>query len=298
MSRAPVAWVFNLDAEDELKRQGPHTPTRDTRERTERLRPVLEALLGPGDEVLWPATGPKGGARVGRAWCPTPWALAEMARGGVEAPPAPSRDVLRAVNHRRFCAGLGGALPGAQFVEDEAALRAALSDRATLGRVSVERNWLLKLPLGYAGRGRRKISGPDFNAADRTWIDAALRGGDGLQVEPLVERALDVGLHGFLEPDGAVVLGAPTVATIDASGTWLSTRRAETGELTPAERDALEGAARQTATALHQAGYFGPFGLDAFRWRDSAGMIHFHPRCEVNARYSMGWGVGLPGFGS
>lgn len=36
------------------------------------------------------------------------------------------------------------------------------------------------------------------------------------------------------------------------------------------------------------AGYFGPFNVDAFVWRDGGG-AHLQPRSEVNARYSMGW---------
>jgi hypothetical protein len=47
------------------------------------------------------------------------------------------------------------------------------------------------------------------------------------------------------------------------------------------------------AQALLEAGYFGPFGIDAFRWVDRAGVERFNPRCEINARYSMGWAVGM-----
>jgi len=293
VTREAVAWVFNLDAEDELARGGPHTPTKEIRERVERLLPTLRQLMHPLDSVLWPEGPARAASRAGRAWCPTKWALEQVRRAGLEVPEAPDVEVLRAVNHRRFAHRLGQALPGAQFVETEAALLEVLSDSSALETVSSERNWLMKRPLGYAGRGRRKIAGPQLRASDRTWVEAALRSGDGLQVEPLVERTLDAGLHGWLARDGALTLGEPTVQVVDATGTWVSSERAGPSTLSLIEREALVGEARVTASALHHAGYFGPFGLDAFRWRAPDGTAHFQPRCELNARYSMGWAVGM-----
>ncbi len=282
-----MAWVFNLDAEDELFRRGPHTPTKVAQARVESLLPSLRALMQPSDEVLWPPHGPSTslGVMGGRAWCPTPWACEQLRRAGLEVPRVPSPEVLRRVNHRRFAHDLGHPLPQAAFITTEAELLSVLSEKP---RASTEGNWLMKRPLGYAGRGRRKIASASLTAADRTWIDGAMRSGDGLQVEPFVVRALDCALHGFLEEDGRLTLGEPTLSSIDASGTWLSSERAP--QLP--ERDALVTAATQTAHALTNAGYFGPFGIDAFRWVDPHGTIHFHPRCEINARYSMGWAIG------
>jgi hypothetical protein len=291
--RAPVAWVFNLDAEDELARGGPHTPTKETQARVEGLLPLLRSLMQPEDEVVWPGVGQPLRAQVGRAWCPTRWACEQIKRAGLQAPAVPSPAVLREVNHRRFAHALGQALPGARFVQTEGELIEVLSDARLLASVSAERNWLMKRPLGYAGRGRRKIASGEPNAADRVWIEAALRSGDGLQIEPLVERERDFGLHGWLEADGALILGEPTVLNIDPSGRWLSSERAAPGVLEPAEREVLIENAESTARALKQAGYFGPFGLDAFRWRAPNGTLHFQPRCELNARYSMGWGIGM-----
>ncbi len=296
LSREGIAWVFNLDAEDELQRGGPHTPTRVMQTRIESLLPVLGQLMQPGDEVLWPAPDRPLQATWGRAWCPTPWARAQLERAGLFVPPAPATEVLREVNHRQFAHGLGQALPCAQFVTSLRALKDVLADARALERVSVERNWLLKRALSYAGRGRRKIASAQLNATDQTWVDAALRSGDGLQVEPLVARELDCALHGWLGGDGTLVWGEPTVTNIDASGAWVSTLRAPEGVLLQTEKTQLEETARETAAALRQRGYFGPFGLDAFRWRAPDGALHFQPRCELNARYSMGWAVGMGAF--
>ncbi len=276
-----------------MRRGGPHTPTQATRARVEQLLPLLRQLMKPEDEIAWPEREGRLRSTLGRTWCPTNWARSALARAGLSMVAAPAPEVLREVNHRRFAHDLGQALPGARFVQNERELVEALSDSRLLARVSSERNWLMKRPLGYAGRGRRKIASNVFNATDRVWIEAALRSGDGLQVEPLVERELDCAVHGWLGADGALVLGALTVQTIDASGTWLSTERASSVTLTQSEREELEREARTTARALTQVGYFGPFGLDAFRWRAPGGAVHFQPRCEVNARYSMGWAIAM-----
>jgi hypothetical protein len=130
-------------------------------------------------------------------------------------------------------------------------------------------------------------------AAEERWIDASLAGGDGILAEPWVERDADFGLHGHVAEGGAIALGEPTSQRCDARGAWISSERAAHGELEAAEERALFAAAEQAADALARAGYFGPFGVDAFRYRDARGDLVFDPRCEINARYSMGWAVGM-----
>ena len=49
----------------------------------------------------------------------------------------------------------------------------------------------------------------------------------------------------------------------------------------------------RAAEALRAAGYFGPFGIDAFTWEGDDGTVHLHRRSEINARYSMGWAIGM-----
>ncbi|HEU4538255.1 MAG TPA: hypothetical protein VFS00_29240, partial [Polyangiaceae bacterium] len=92
---------------------------------------------------------------------------------------------------------------------------------------------------------------------------------------------------------GACRLGAPTEQRCDERGAWVDSRVAPAGALADAERRALADAGAKAAEALHRAGYFGPFNLDAFRWRGPDGAPRFNPRCEINARYSMGWAVGM-----
>jgi hypothetical protein len=51
----------------------------------------------------------------------------------------------------------------------------------------------------------------------------------------------------------------------------------------------LETETQRVGARLHAAGYFGPFGVDAFIYEGG-----FQPRSEINARFSMGFPVGHP----
>ncbi|MFT3708467.1 MAG: hypothetical protein QM817_12515 [Archangium sp.] len=277
------AWVLNLDAEDELAHGRAHTPAAAIVERVQRLIPTL-SVLAPGDVVVFPGDARADGL-PGVAWSPTRWALEQLQKSGAIVPPAPSMDVLRKVNHRRFSHDLGTFLPNAAYVTTAVEL---------LTHLQLDRDawWVAKRPFAYAGRGRKRLRFAQLNDSERAWIDASFRDGEGVQLEPWVNRTTDCALHGEISMSGDVTLGAPTLQELDQFGAWLASRRAEPGELTAFEVDQLVTEAKKTADALKIAGYFGPFGIDGFRWTDSHG-AHFQPRSEINARYSMGWAVGM-----
>ncbi|MEP7125187.1 MAG: hypothetical protein ABJE95_29930 [Byssovorax sp.] len=288
MARAR-AWILNFDAEDELSRGVGHTSSRAVLARFAALAARVGPLLAPGDVVVdraSPAALPLA-AFVGRAWCPTPGALRGLARAGAVVPDAPPLAVLRRVNHRRFCADLGQALPGARYVDTLDDVVAIVNTRSPSGA------WLLKRPFGFAGRARRRVRAGAVEPADRAWIEASIAAREGLQIEPWIDLDLDAGLHGFLAASGALTLGAPTVQRTDRAGAWLASARAAPGDLAAGEERSLFEATETTAKALADAGYFGPFGVDAFRWIDEGGARHWNPRGEINARYSMGWAVGM-----
>jgi hypothetical protein len=285
-----VAWVLNLDAEDELAAKGgAHTRSRAMHARILALVPRLSGLVGPGDVVLAAEDDEVDDRRAagvpGDAWCPTPRALDRLRRAGALVPAAPPPDVLRAVNGRGFSAALGQPLRGAAYVTRE--------DDAVDVLDHARGPWLAKRPLGFAGRGRRKLAGGALSREDRAWLAASVREHGGLQIEPLVQRLADFGIHGRVAAGGELHLGAPTVQAIDENGAWLSTHLAAAGELEEDEARALRDEAFRAGDALHRAGYFGPFGVDAYRYRDAAGDARFNPRSEINARYSMGFAIGF-----
>lgn len=285
-------WLLNFDADDELANPSGYHPSRGVLARFAALETRVSALLAPGDELLNIASNQAreavDAARFeGRAWCPTPRAVNAWRELGACAPRVPTVGVLRRVNHRRFSAEIGQTLPGARFVTDRDELVRVIAAATKTG------HWLVKRPFGFAGRGRRRMRAGSLDDSARGWIDASFAHGDGLQIEPWVERAGDFGLHGFVSATGTVTLGATTMQRLDANGAWQGTERADDSALAPAERTALFDAAMQTAHAVASAGYFGPFGIDAFRWIDADGRYQFNPRCEINARYSMGWAIGM-----
>jgi hypothetical protein len=144
--------------------------------------------------------------------------------------------------------------------------------------------------LSFAGKGRRKVAQGALSDADKAFVMASLERHDGLQVEPFVERIKDIALHGYLAPSGALTLGDITEQDTDDSGAWQRTRVAS-GLLVDAA-DALYAEAAQVASALFRARYTGPFGIDAYLFR-AGNELFFNARSEINARFSMGWAIGM-----
>jgi hypothetical protein len=284
---ARFAWVLNLDADLELA-AGPGYALRKSLRLA--MKPHVErlaaALLGPHD-VLVDDEGAAGAARglVGRAFCPTPRALAVLARAGANPEPHPAFDVLRRVNSRAFTSALGTTLPGAAFVTDLEAARTMLRAEPPEGS-----GWRVKHAFGMAGRNQRIVSPRSLDGAGLGFLRAGIDGG-GVQIEPNVAIEVEYALHGVLDRDGAVTCGSLVRQRCNAHGAWLATEPVsprEAGQL----GDRMVEEARFVARALSAAGYFGPFGVDAFTYRDRAGVLQLQPRSEINARYSMGFADG------
>ena len=278
------AWVLNLDAELELARLPfEYVP------RQKLLRQLAEhgqgsrALLGAGDVLVTPALRLPGPGFVGRAWCPTPRAREQLAAHGIQAEPHPEPSLLRRVNHRLFAHELGGGLPEQQYFSEREPL-AALLRRA-------ERPWLLKRPLAFAGRGQMRFYGP-ITDKQWSWLDVSLAQ-DGLIVEPLVTPTLELSLHGFVWRDRRFELGRACVQEVTERGVFRGVRLARPGELSDPEQVAVSASGEGVARRLASVGYFGPFGLDAYRY-ELAGEPGFCALGEINARYTMGFSVGFP----
>ncbi|HEY3255024.1 MAG TPA: hypothetical protein VGJ91_13785 [Polyangiaceae bacterium] len=278
------AWVLNLDAELELSRLNFGYVSRT------KLLSQLEthgqgsrALLGPDDLLIEPGAVAPPSGYLGRAWCPTPLALGRLSALGIPAEPHPEASVLRRVNHRLFAHQAGAGLPLQQYFTERAPL-AELLRRA-------ERPWLLKRPLAFAGRGQMRFYGP-ISDKQWSWLDVSLAR-DGLIVEPLVTPTLELSLHGFVWQAGHYELGRVCVQQVSERGVFRGVRLATADELDPAESTSLFEQAARVAGLLHGAGYFGPFGIDAYRYQLDA-QRGFCALSEINARYTMGFAIGFP----
>jgi hypothetical protein len=206
----------------------------------------------------------------------------QMRAARVTPEPHPLVEILRRVNHRRFAHELGGGLPDQHYVERRPELEALLARR--------EHPWLLKRPLAFAGRGQQRAYG-SLDEKQWSWVDASFKV-SGLVVEPLVIPALEVSLHGFIWREGRYELGRTCVQEVSDRGVFRGIRLAGPGELTPDEGLAFTSRAANVAEALAGAGYFGPFGIDGYRYTLND-TIAFCALGEINTRYTLGFTTGF-----
>jgi hypothetical protein len=286
---ARLAFTLNLDADLELGAGPGYQPASSVKAamgpHVERL---AASLLAPGD-VLVDETCPEIVARglTGRAFCPTPRALAVLRRAGAEPEPHPDVDVLRRVNSRAFSSSLGATMPGAAFVTDLESARAMLDGQPATGGA-----WRIKHAFGMAGRNQRVVVPSAADARDLAFVRAGLAQG-GVQIEPDVGIVEEYALHGVISGDGSTRFGTLVRQRCDPRGAWLSTERIADATSLGDLPDRIHQEGRLVAAALRGAGYFGPFGIDAYSYRDEGGRLRLQPRSEINARYSMGFAVGF-----
>jgi hypothetical protein len=281
---ARFAWVLNLDAELELARGRPgYVPQRKLLAQLAEHGGGSRRLLGPQDLLLEDGAHAAGQGWIGRAWCPTPLALAKLRASGATPEPHPSASVLRRVNHRLFAHELGGGLPEQSYVQSREQLVERLGDHTE--------HWLLKRPLGFAGRGQLRVIGP-LTEKQWTWVDASFER-DGLLLEPLIRPTLELSLHGFVWRDARYRIGRICIQAVSERGAFQDVRLAQPGELSGAEAEALHERADCVARALAAASYFGPFGIDGYRYVRGARQ-GFCALGELNARYTLGFATGFP----
>ena len=282
-------WVLNLDAEYELAEPKGYQPAQAVQRAFEGALDWARELLAPEDFELSLREIRDGRAKnhCVRAWCPTETVRAACRAGGAQLADAPNFEILRRVNSRAFTSEFAEGLSGAHFFRPSKDLvnevRRHLATRSA--------NWLLKRAWSVAGRGARRVDLARWAQADENWIRASARKG-GLQVEPFVQVEAEFSLHGWNTPAGTVTLGTPCRVLPGTRDGALRIRQVQNGELTSREQASLIREAEGGARRLHWAGYFGPFGIDAYRWR-SGNQVYFQALSELNARYTLAWACGM-----
>jgi len=293
MSAEPRAWVLNLDAEHELEAGRRYAPTRHVKALVVRERQhLLGPLVGPHDILLTEDTA--GDERAhglpGFAWSPTPRALARLRAAGAEPIAAPAAEILHRVNARPFAIDIRAPLALESFTKHVAA---TLDDALALLALPADLGWLVRRTFGAAGRGRRRIAAGRPDDAERSWLVAGLRRGP-LVVEPWVEVTCEYTRSAWVHATGAVVIAPPCFQETTREGAWTRTERAERGAVSRADDARLEETVAAAGLSLAAAGYFGPFGIDAYRHRlpGRSGTV-LNPLSEINARFTMDWATGM-----
>jgi hypothetical protein len=295
--------LANLLAEDELAGRR-SSPPRTVLETVARMAPLLRVFAREGDRLWSPAPGPdleSGPLRdlspAGEvlAWCETPTALQH--RDGPRLPstidwdaplrdllwqlPTPSPDVVARVHHRAFhlqvAQSIGCALPGARMVESLLELDLALRDAPS--------SWVLKAPFSASGRSRYiERNGPALSdpKARRT-VERLFENHGPLLFEPWMARTEDFGVSALLGPELKIV--GIHGQKVDIKGQFAEIDLHP--DLSSQDRKLLLETTEAVAENLREAGYVGPFGIDAWRYRAGAGIV-LNPLGEINARMTFG----------
>jgi hypothetical protein len=278
-----IAWWLNLDANLELEEPARYRRRPELEARMRALAGRLTTLLHPDDVLLDGARDARAlGAQRALAFCPTPSAARALSELGLPPPASPPLAVLRAVTRRSFAAALGQTLPGARYVRDMDELEAGVSEPSISGE------WLLKRDFSFAGRERRRARGGELDASTAGFARRSFARGQGLQLEPCVQRDADFAQHGYILPNGELLAGPALLQRCDERGVWQASTPLPAGALSESEAAALLASLRRAGAALHESGYFGPFGVDAFRYRHGD-QLAFQPRSEINPRFTMGY---------
>jgi hypothetical protein len=275
------AWYLNLDADLELGTRGHYHPSNKLIEQVKARRSALASLVA-GESVLdmGQPLGPLTPTPdIVLCWSPTPSALRWLSARAAVTPPAPPVSVLQRVNHRHFVFDLHQ-WPHRRLIDEH-----ELQELETQPP-DAARGWRLKRNFGFAGKGQRVIR-PPTTPDDRRWVSDSLRAGP-LLCEPNYELVAEYTAHGYIDREG-LIAGGICQQRCDAYGQVTGIERVQVS-------DALAGPLNQMrerlAEGLWTAGYWGPFGFDAFTYRNETGVM-LNPLSDVNARFSLGWSVGM-----
>jgi hypothetical protein len=292
--------LANLLCEDELARR---TPSRETLQTVSGLATLLRVFAREGDHLWTPApvdservlpvpglpileSGPIEPADELLAWCETPQAAALRKQPRSLATDLPLHELLwhlptappsivAKVHHRAFhlqvAEELGCALPGARVVESLAELDRILASPPSASPSA----WVVKAPLSASGRSRYiERKGPLLSdPKSRRTVERLFELHGPLLFEPWMERTADFGCSALLTESGLRIVGFHR-QMVDIKGQFA-------GIELPAEVQEIP--VKEIANALRREGYVGPFGIDAWSYKNG-----FNPLGEINARMTFG----------
>jgi len=216
----------------------------------------------------------------------------------------PSPEIVRGVHDKAFAhavaedaglvpeslRGLVAALDPAELLDANAAER-RIQEWVTRWPSWTRGRFTVKPRIGSSGRGR--VAGTlDRGTPDelRGALPRLSRQGGAL-LEPWLTRCEDLSVQLYIAPDGAVTLLGTLEQCVSSAGGFRGHRGAVDYKARIVsehrEDDALIEAALTVARATHARGFFGPCGVDAFRFEGPAGP-ELRPVVEFNARFTMG----------
>jgi hypothetical protein len=309
MARTMSLLVGNFDFEHQLSPSGPRTLPASIRKLNGEMAFCLAAIAQGGDCVWVPELPEPGFARhlmeIGlpelqfvREEAAVPAGTTLLPWGGSSAVKAwgmrsgwrcecPDPAAVVTANSREFSSSLESewncGLPGARAIRSVEEFEGAVADfRGAAG-------WVAKANFGMSARERCLGRGSPPSEQAVRWVRKQLARNQAVYFEPWVDRIAEFGFQFTIPPAGEPRLEGITPLLTDAVGTYRGSR------LNPASCPGTEGEmaeplaiAARAAQSVQQLGYFGPLGIDAMRYRTSAGEPRWRPVQDINARLTMG----------
>lgn len=223
---------------------------------------------------------------------PWGWSAWTHAIGGATA--RPSDFAVRQGNSRTWSfmleQELGVALFGAARLERIEDFTDAVSRSASEIEESADDHaWVIKADFGMAARERLLGRGMTLTSAQRSWLSRRLAADGAVFFEPWLRRRAEVGIQWTLPPlgQGEPKLEGLTPLLCDSQGGYRGSEFSLDTSIPHEWQHAVE-VCEQAAKRLQTLGYWGPLGIDAAIYEDTAGTSHVRPLQDINARYTMG----------
>lgn len=200
--------------------------------------------------------------------------------------------VVARCNDRRFA--LACDLPPERTLAEREVVESmeALDEYIGTKTLGPDDTWVAKAPWSASGRERVRRRGRVLDGELRVRSARLLKRYGALVIEPWMPREADYGVTGMVADDvESMVLFPPHQLRSDDTGVYRGIRIADqetSAKLGSTFGTALEETAATVGSALHSAGYRGPFGIDAFVYHDRADRKCLQALCEVNARLCFG----------
>lgn len=189
-------------------------------------------------------------------------------------------------------------------VGESCADRAAVEGAVAHFRQHHDGDLLLKANFGSAGKNHFRLpAGGALPASRLRWIERICSAHGAIVVEPLLDRHFDCSFHGQLTDEGELsekgicrfladahghYHGAIVGRFVEGLGDELIRFLYRPGTQQPRLNEICQAVLQFVANRALALDYHGPFGVDAFAYRDQAGSLRFKPIVEVNPRWTMG----------
>ncbi|MGE3313815.1 MAG: hypothetical protein AB7O26_01780 [Planctomycetaceae bacterium] len=199
---------------------------------------------------------------------------------------APAQATVERINSRKFSFELeqewGCSLDGAAEIHSLDQLAEKLAQQPNDGN-----GWVLKSEFSMSARERIIGRTTELTAPARNWTTSRLATGMSLFFEPWVERVEEAGLQFTIPEAGPPLLVGITPLLCDALGQYRGSRFGDDPALRLRWNEAI-AIGLKAAERAQSHGYFGPMGIDAMHYRDSAGKERVRPLQDINGRMTMG----------